>query len=213
MAFYNVLVAIRLKLIGELLTPSWLSGLICVVAGLAVVMSSFAIMHYNGSSIQFLRQNESAKQSVITQNSDSVSTNLDDNRFVSNAPLLVLWAGVGLLVYFLLAQVMKTFSHAADLEHSLDYVHVNRQKLIHQELLKFAVRAVILVAWFLYIQFTIHILIPYVVALAYAASGDLGWLTDTVYLAGAACLMIIGMHIHVVMLRLLLLRPRAVGQA
>ena len=210
---YNVHVTSKLKLLGQLLTPSWLSGLISVTASLAIVITSVAIMHYNGSSIQFLRQTESSKQSLIAQNSDTVDSNLEDSWFISDIPLLVFWAGIGLLVYLLLIQIVRAFTRVIDLEHSLDYVHVNRQQLIRQALLKFAARAVILVIWFLYIQFTIHVLIPYVVALAYAASGELGWLTDAVYLLVATLLMIITIHIHTVMLRLLLLRPRAIGEA
>jgi hypothetical protein len=74
-------------------------------------------------------------------------------------------------------------------------------------------RIVFLITWLLYIQFSLHTLLPYVIALAYAGSGDFGWLQDAGYLLAAASILAISVHLHVVLIRLILLRVRVFGQA
>jgi hypothetical protein len=202
----------QLKLLGQLLAPSWLSGLLSVIVGLAVVAGTVAALHYNGSNIQLLQQTQANQPHAISKNSDSLNDGFTANQFISDIPLLILWAGVGLIAYSLTMQIIKIFTRAVNLEQEMNYVHTDRHQLLRQTLLRFSLRVLILLTWLLYIRFTIHVLVPYVIALAYAGSGGLGWLADAGYLLGATGLMIIGCHLHAIMLRLILLRPRAFGQ-
>lgn len=203
----------QLKLFGQLVTPSWLSGLVAVVASLALVTTAAVTLHYNGSSLQLLRQTQADSQSVIAQDSNSVNANLTANWFVSDIPLLVLWGAVGWLAYLLVTQTIRAFTNAIDLHSELQYVHANRRQQLQQIFLRFGIRLILLVTWLLYAEFTIHVLVPYIMALADAGSGGLGWLADTTYLLSAMGLTVVCVHLHTVMLRLVLLRPRVFGQA
>ncbi len=207
-----MLVSPQLKILGQILTPSWLSGLVAVVIGLAIVIGAAATLHYNGSSIQLLRQIQDSKPHAVQENYDVVDDHLSANQLISDIPLLILWGGVGLLVYSLIMKIIETFSSAVNFKRKLQYVHTDRHQLVNQTFLRLAIRILVFVAWLLYIRFTIHVLVPYVIALAYAGSGGLGLFESGGYLLGAAVLMILGIHLHTVMLRLMLLKPRAFGQ-
>ncbi len=50
------------------LTPSWLSGLVAAVASLAVVVTTVALLYYNGSSLQFIQQSQANTSSTVSQN-------------------------------------------------------------------------------------------------------------------------------------------------
>jgi hypothetical protein len=118
---------------------------------------------------------------------------------------------VGVITYTLVINIFRAFSRAVDFEHELSYVHVNRQRYLAETAIKFGIRALALLLWLLYIQFTIHVLLPYITALAYVGSGILLPLTNFLFLLAAIGLSLIIFHIHILMLRLLLLRPRIIG--
>lgn len=195
----------------KLLSPSWLSGLLAVVVGLSLSVGVVATYQYRGSTLELLRNDPGASGS-IQYNSDTINNRFKANQIVSDLPLLILWGAVGLLVYSLAAKIIGAFRDAVDLEQELHYVHADRQLLIRQAFLRFALRLLALIVWLLYIRFTIHVLIPYVIAVAYAGAGAGISVEAGLYLLEATVLATLAVHLHVILLRLLLLRPRAFGQ-
>lgn len=200
-----------LNQLGDLLKPSWLSGLVVVVASLAIVFGSVAYLHYSGSSWQLLLSNQ--QQHEVESNSVALEQEVTGNVLVSNLPLLVFWAGVGMIVYSFIIALGDIFRNVVELKEEMHYVHANRKSLLGQAILHLVLRAIFLTIWVIYVQYSIHILLPYVIALAYAGSGDIGLIYNMTYLAGAVVIAAISLHLHTVLLRLLLLKPRLFGQA
>ncbi len=200
-----------LNAFGRLLTPSWLSGLVVVVASLAIVFGAIGELHYSGSAWQQLLAAQHGAGKPLSVNSQTLSNNITASTFVSIVPLLIFWAGIGLIVYWFAAGIVGAFQNLIDLKQEMNYVHANRNVLIRQSIIHLLVRLIVLVVWIVYIRYSLHFLLPYVIAMAYAGGG-LGWLKDSAYIAGAVGVSIVGLHLHSVMLRLLLLKPRLFGQ-
>ncbi len=199
-----------LDALGRLLTPSWLSGCLTLLVCLAVVSGTVAMLRYQGSSWQLLLAEQ--QRSSLSMNLTTLESRVDSNRLVSNLPLLIFWAGIGLIVYFLIMAVADAFRHVVELEQEIQYVHADRGRMIRQALLHVALRIFFLIIWVPYIQLTLHLLLPYVIALAYAGSGELGWLYNSAYLVGAVIIGFLSLHLHVILARLLAFKPRIFGQ-
>lgn len=197
--------------LGVLLKPSWLSGLIAVVVSLVIVVGTVAMIHYNGSSWQLLLSHQ--QHHTVESNSVAFEQQVTKNVFVSNLPLLVFWAGVGMIVYSFIIALSDVFRNVLELKEEMHYVHANRKRLLRQAVLHLVLRATFLAVWVACVHYTIHVLLPYIIALAYAGSGDIGWLYNSTYLVGALIISAISLHLHTVLLRLVLLKPRLFGQA
>jgi hypothetical protein len=191
------------------LTPSWLSGLIAVTIALVVVAMTVIGLHYRSSDFQLLRAAQVENQ-AISYNYQAVNNSFSSNTLLSDLPLLVLWGGVGLVVYSLTMRIVGSYSRAMEFRQELDYVHADRQALIRSAITRALIRLLVLIAWFLYLQFTVHVLLPYVIALAYAGSGslDLNLWQETFYLIAGVVLLALTIHLHTVALRLALLKTR-----
>ena len=194
------------KSLGLLTSPSWLSGLITVVVSMAVVIGTFAMMQYNGSQFQLLKDTQELKSHTVDY--DALDESLSLKNLVSNSTLFILWAAVGLVAYTFTMSIWRSFRRAVDFEHELDYVHTDRNQMVRHAVYMLVFRLIVLIGWFIYIQFTLHVLLPYVTALAITAAGDYSWLYNILFLAGATGLLALALHLHVVLLRLVLLKPR-----
>src|SRR4051812_31149283 len=88
--------------LGQVLSPSWLSGLMSVVIGLAVVIGTVGLAHYNGSNFQLLRDQSQASQTrPIIDDYEELDTSFSANQLLSDIPLLAFWGGIGLVAYSL----------------------------------------------------------------------------------------------------------------
>jgi hypothetical protein len=190
--------------IATVLTPSILSGTITAIAGFTVVAVP-VIASYGHDSFVF--QSLFAARDLSTPTYHQITDKMAQNAAVSNAPLILFWAAVGLIVYMIAAEIVKSFGDGANLIKELDYVNVKRSDIIRSEAQKLLYRAGVLIAWLVYLRVFIKMLIPYAIAMAYAARLN-GLVIDTLQVAGALGLVFIGIHLQVVFLRLLLLKTR-----
>jgi hypothetical protein len=72
---------------------------------------------------------------------------------------------------------------------------------------------VILLGWFFFARYTLHVVVPYVIAIAYVATGTFEWLIGIGYFLCAAGLLAVCLHVHIILLRLLFMRPRLFGRS
>lgn len=201
-----------LSAFGVLLKPSWLSGLLAVVVSVAIVAGAVTLLHYNGSSWQQLITEQRQQTSEVSANSTTFENEVTSNVLVSSLPLLVFWAGIGIIVYSFLIAIMDVFRNALELKEEMHYVHANRRVLLQQAVFHLFLRGIFLATWVAYANFTLHAILPYVIAMSYAGSGGLGWLYNSTYLVGAVIIGTACLHLHTILLRLLLLKPRMFGQ-
>jgi hypothetical protein len=196
-----------LTLFRILLTPSWLSGLVDV--SIAVLLTAVTIVAtiYQTSSIRLDYLQYQAGHVASTY--ESVNNRLSENNFVSNLPLLIFWSLVGLIVYLFAANIFTAIHNTAELKTELQFVHTDRKKLLWTAMVHLLIRGCVLVAWIIYILFTIHRIFPYCVALAITASGHNGLVMNTEYALLGTVVGAVALHLHVILMRLLLLKPRS----
>jgi hypothetical protein len=195
------------ELFGILLLPSWLSGTIAIVLSLIFSVGTILLSIYQTSSIRVdYLQYQAAELSNSYQ---QINNRLAENSFISNLPLLVFWSIVGLVVYLFAANLFAAIHNTAELHSQLrDYVNVDRKKLILSAFTHLGIRLLVLAVWTIYIFFFFHHVIPYCTAAAIAGSGHLGFVQNCLYEILAVILMVAAIHLHTIMLRLLLLKPR-----
>ena len=201
------------KLFIILLTPSWLSGLVAVVASLAVMVTTVMALHFPGSSLQLLLDDHKGNTSPsLSTGSLAVSNNFSSNQLINDIPLFVLWGCVGLLVYSLIISTANTLGGAGELMAELNFTHVKRWRLLGQELGRLLIRVIVLVGWVLFTEITVHTILPYVIALTQFASSAVGVMNTVLDAALAFVVLTACLHLHVILLRLLMLKPRLFGQ-
>lgn len=201
-----------LNLLGSLLLPSWLSGLIVVLASLILVFGSIALLHYHDSSWQLVLPVRHQSSSPLVKPGAEVPTDQTTaNVILEDLPLLVFWAGVGTIIYSFAVAAVNAYSNIVNLKQEMNYVHADSRQRLRRATGSLLFRSIVLLFWVMYISFSLHLLLPYAVALAYAGSGTLGWLYDTAYIVAAIGLSVICLHLHTVLLRLLFLKPRLFG--
>jgi hypothetical protein len=195
--------------LGLLITPSWTSGLAVALVSAVAVLGVFGRFIYNSSSLHAMQLQH---EQVVSQGYHVVENNVADNNLLANLPLILLWAGVGLLAYGLFIGVFRIYK-AAELfkDEVQQYMNIDKRALVRQTVLDAVIRMVTLIVWVLFLQFTLHFIIPYVVAVAYAAGDLQGIGQTTLYLVWGAGILALALHIHVVLIRLFFLRPRLFG--
>ena len=196
--------------LGNALTPSVLSGLAAVFISIVVVAGVIGMATYEGSELQFIRNAQTSEAALV--NYESVSRDINSGGLVSNIPLFIFWCGVGLIVYFFASGVFGFSQRFIEFERELGYVNANRAAQVRTAAFGTILRLAMLVIWLAYVQFTLHTLLPYVIALSVAAAGGYGWVLGALYAAGAILLLALAIHLHVVLLRLTLLRTRVFGR-
>lgn len=205
-----------LRLIRLLLFPSLFSG------GLTVLLSAL-FLGYSAWSYVSEQQlfydylfGYSGLETYLLQQSQSLAV---WQKFFLNSPAmyyaLVLLAGAvaGLVAYFLL-QLIGLVSHS--LKEGWDSLHSQGKtaRMVAIELLiHLGLRLVSLVCWCVYTGFFIGITLPFVLGLNQMGIDDVnhselaGWLACL----GALFVLTVAVHIHVIFLRLVCLRPRIFG--
>ena len=194
------------RLFGMLLTPSWLSGSMVVLISCLDCLAVVVLPRYQASSVRLDFLAYSAGQLSTTY--QQVNSHLFSNSLFGNLPLLIFWGLVGLVVYLFAANIFTALYEAAELKAELDYVHADRHKLLWRPVQNLLLHLAVLLVWGVYILFFFHHVLPYSVATAIVGSGQLGTLQTSSYALLGIVIMAVALHIHIVLLRLLLLRPR-----
>lgn len=199
----------RSELLGVFLSPSWLSGLIAVLAGVLVVIGTVVLTHVSGTLQQGLLGLHLAYQQ--SSGAQTVSNTFAQNTTLNNVLLFVLWGAVGLAVYSIVQNVVQELSSADELMHELEYARTNRRDILRAVALRAVIRLGALIAWWLLVRFMIFKLIPYDIASARLSALHLTSASDWTrsILGGTVCML--GVQGLAILLRLLVLRPRLFG--
>jgi hypothetical protein len=197
-----------LSLFLTLLQPSWLSGLLAVFASLAIVIGTIVASNFTGSSLQQLWQAESTKNNSISSNYRTADVGLSSNTIISDIPLFILWGCVGMIAYAFVINIVNAGQNVAELKAELDFVHVDRRRLMRTAGIRLLTRLAVLAIWLAFIRFSMKILLPYALAVIHFASGSVGWFNNIAYTILGFAVLAVCIHFHTIFLRLLRLRPR-----
>lgn len=203
-----------LKLFGSLLVPSMISGVLCVLAGLFIVGAIAVLTNYQGSSFQRELQHTQVRSEneAIGEDYEYISEDFEQNAVLDRAPVMVFWMFVGTLVYFLVTGIAGAIANVNEIGQELHYMHVRRKQLLKEVYIKSALRFCVLGIWLGFIILFFRVLLPYCLAAAHVGAGSIATVSGSAYILLALIVLVICLHIHVVMLRLVVLRPRIFSQ-
>jgi hypothetical protein len=196
--------------IDDLLKPSWLSGLFCAVGSLAVVLGAVGMLYYRSSSLHLLVQLQKSKPAPV-DDYQTINTDLTTNTIISDIPLFIFWAGVGIVAYAFTAAIINALHTVVELQEESTYVHASRRELLKNAGERLLLRLGALIVWFIFLNYTLHLIIPYAIAVGYAGTSTSSWLQGSLYLLAGIGVLIICAHAHTILLRLIALRPRLFG--
>jgi hypothetical protein len=195
-----------------LLSPSWLSGIGVVVGALAIIVWAAAAFYLPGSELHILLQEAQPSQPELSTNTDRLQEHLAINKFMSNLPLLLLWGGVGAVVYVFTISIANAIARTSVLKAQMNYLHADKKKLVHEAIQRLVIRLLFVLVWFLLIKLSLKLLLPYSIAAVHFATGPNGWVNRIVYISLAFIVLLLTLHAHTVLIRLIGLRPRLFGQ-
>lgn len=191
----------------QLLTFSGLSGLMAVGVPLLGMAVAIALSRIHGTAL-YDGLTMWRHTSVATQyDYQNIALWVDTNPFLSNAPLLILWASVGAAVYLSAVQLLRTFMMLVGFEERLHYVHADQSELVWDAILRLSIRLLDAALIYALIFYTLRHLIPQVLATARAVAQYPSW--NYAYQAAFAVLgLMVSIWLGVVLLRLFFFRVR-----
>lgn len=189
------------------LSPSIFSGIVMAVVAVATVFITFEATYGSTGALQ---QGLFAAHSLSAPTYHQITDSLAQSPVVSNAPLFLLWAAVGLIIYLFAVNIIAALGNGVQIEEQLSYVNSQRTKLIRYEIGIMLIRVGVLLVWLLYLQLFVRLLLPYALSVVSAARLDsLPAEVGQIILATVG--LFVGLHLHLVFLRLLLLKTRVIA--
>jgi hypothetical protein len=195
-----------------ILTPSILSGVLGAIIAICVVGGVIGLTAYHASSLPpfIAGLSTDASGDKVTHSYQMIARFLDGETAFSNAPLALFWGMVGLVIYFLVVSSMGFIRTIMQLRQETHYVHIKRQNLVHETLIRFLLRvAMIIILWMVLVAF-VRYLMPYVLASTHVAAVSPA-LRGVEYAVGALLALWLGLHALTVLARLVALRVRLFG--
>jgi len=192
--------------------PSWLSGLIAGVVSLAGVAGTIVVTNYEVSNLrQQVFEAKNSGSPVPGFDYQAITAHIAQNQVISNLPLFLFWAALGVVVYLLAASLWSGLASAEELREEMDYVNAPRQWILRTILIHLTIRLMVLVLWVIYLQVFLKILLPYVLAAAHVAATSSLSFSGIGFALLALAVGFLAVHVHTVLLRLLLLKVRVFG--
>jgi len=202
------------RLLGLLLTPSWLSGLVAVVIGLTISVGVIVAFDAHNSQLQqqLMAWQDTQPQPGLATPGQSLPEN---NRptLQGSWTLLLLWSLVGLLVYSLVATIIRSFVRAEELRESLDYVNAQRQTILVSTAKHLLLRVIASILLLILAAAFWRQIVPYSIAAAHASDTDLVSLDGSLYALLSFSLIVVSLHVQTILLRMALGRTRVFSGA
>lgn len=194
----------------ELIMPSWISGLISAVVTLLIVILNVAIGGLPaGDKGQVLYVIRSAARSLSSP-VQGLANQLSKYSLLADAPLIIFWAFVGLMVYFLTMRVIKAVTSTVEIEEETHFVHANRSIIIGAAILRTVLRIVAFLILIGLLLLLIHRVVPEsigrsrTIALAFSSH-------NLVLLLLWSLALFVLLNLLTSAIRLIFLRPRLFG--
>jgi hypothetical protein len=184
------------KLFGLLLKPSWLSGLIAVVAGLAVSLGVILAFSFNTSAVsqQLARWQQDQPAKPLTQPGQIVTAE-GRPQLKDTWPLLIFWAAIGLVVYGITASVVHSASDAEKLRESLGYVNANPRKQLQATAGHLFLKLVAFVIFVVFALVFYKEIVPYAITAAHASAVDIQSGTGVLYMFLSFAIVAVSLHL------------------
>lgn len=191
----------------QMLTPSWLSWL-AIVSLPAIGMGAAVIVAAIHGTALYDGLTAWRHTAIATQyDYQNIAIWVDNNAFLSNAPLLLLWAAVGAAVYLSVVQLLRAVITFIRFEEELHFMHANSSEIIWEAILRLSIRLLDASALYALAFYLIRHMVPQALAAARAAAHYPSW--AYAYQAILATLgLMVSIWLAVVLARLFLFRTR-----
>lgn len=159
----------------QMLVPSWLSGLTIISIPIVCMIAAIVLASIRGTA---LYDGLTAWQhtTVATQyDYQNIALWVDNNKLLSNGPLLLLWAAVGAAVYLSVIQLLRAIILLIQFEKELHFVHANRSEIVWDAMLRLSIRLLDASLVYVLTFYTLRHLIPQALANARAIAQYHAW--------------------------------------
>ncbi|HTB49294.1 MAG TPA: hypothetical protein VK712_04390, partial [Verrucomicrobiae bacterium] len=99
------------------------------------------------------------------------------------------------------------------LKKELDYVNTRPHELVRTAVQHLALRLLAIIVWFIFIDIFLKRIIPYSITAAHASAANLLSLSAVLYILLSFVMIALSMHVHAILLRLAVRRPRVFSRA
>jgi len=138
-----------------------------------------AILVTGGSMVTFGLNHSAFKQDLIgweQSHTDSLSITGQSTQSVNPTlenswPLILVWAGVGLLTYTVASSIVRFILESIEFRRELNYVHANRKSMVAVTLEHLFMRLVSAILLLILILLFVYHVLPYAISAAQASAG------------------------------------------
>ncbi|GEM_PF-3445105 len=191
----------------QMLTPSWLSWLVIILIPIVAMATAIILADIRGTA---LYEGLTAWQhtTVATQyDYQNIAIWVDNNSFLSNVPLLMLWAVVGAAVYLSVVQLLRAIIVLVRFEEELHFMHANQTEIVWEAILRLSIRLFDASAIYATVFYDVRHLLPQALAAARAVAQYHTW--AYIYQASLTTLALMAsIWLAVVLARLFFFRTR-----
>jgi len=189
------------------LAPSWLSGLVIVLAGLIVTGGAIITFSLNHSAFKQdligWEQGHSNSLSITGQSTQAVSPTL-----ANSWPLIIVWAGVGLITYTVAVAIVRFVLETIEFRRQLDYVHADRTSMLEVTVEHLVTRIVASLLLIMTVLLFVYHLFPDAISAGRTSAADKFTASGLKYAAFAFIMTAICIYFATVFLRLALGKAR-----
>jgi hypothetical protein len=199
-----------LRLFRMLMTPSPSSFVVCCLfAALTLLASSWSQL----SSLPLLAPYISGDYSFtrLFQDLNGGLSDLFSSNLAYNIAVIVFAIIFGISVYFVAENVRHMVNEAYTTYNEMEYASDERSRMAVERSvgLRVVLRAATAFVWFAYVLFFLNIIVPYCTSLV--SKGQHLFDASPVHIVLAFVLLTLAAHLHVIFVRLVVLRPRLFG--
>lgn len=204
----------KLAFAGIVLQPTASSFVIVGSTTFLVLFNT--IVNFGGSNDQLFRillGSDSSPELIDTTKTmvGGFTEMIFDNPTINKLLFFVFWIFVGLVVYIFVNGAGSSIDAAQKLKEDESLLHAHKNKLEQEFILRLVLRFTALSAWLIYSVIFMKLFLPFsTLSFQVAVGGGLNVNTIFYGIFGAVVLLLT-LHLHIVLLRCFLLRPRIIG--
>ncbi len=191
----------------KLLQPSFMGSLISIATALAIVGTTMYTIVSRTDVFNYYFPDLAGKDIAFYDNYQRVSDAINSNDLVGNGVIFIIWAIIGLALYYIIIGIIVATTDARQFLDHLSYVHTNKVIEWHDALIGLLLRVIAMISLIGFIDLFMTHFLPYCLSLVKNALVETGYVSilDTLQ---AVVIIALSIHIVVILVRLFLLRVR-----
>jgi hypothetical protein len=190
------------------LAPSWLSWLVIILAALIVTGGAVLTFSLNHSGLKQDLIGWEQNHNTNTLSASGQSTQSVAPTLANSWPLIIVWAGVGLLTYSVAVSIVRFILESIQFRRQLEYVNADPRSMLEVTVEHLVTRIVASVLLLLLVLSFIYHMLPYTISVARISANGLLTVTGSRDVATSFLLTAVFAYFANVLLRLSLGKAR-----